>query len=161
MTNAAPMPPISTRNSKNVWKLWTRPIPITGNEPRTRSQVNALRGPIRSQTWPITIREITVIATEPMMHQPTWSLLRCISARTTDIRGAMPNHAKKHRKNANQDMWNARICGVEKLNRSIRVALPDWDMGRSAFLERRSSNGSSSVRGHPRPAGRMRTAHDL
>ena len=35
----------------------------------------------------------------------------------------MPNQAKKHRKNANHDMWNARICGVRRLKRSILVAL--------------------------------------
>ena len=36
----------------------------------------------------------------------------------------MPNHAKKHRKNANHDMWKARICGDLKSNKLIRVALP-------------------------------------
>ena len=35
----------------------------------------------------------------------------------------MPNHEKKHRKNANQLMWNARICGVFNENSSILVAL--------------------------------------
>jgi hypothetical protein len=35
----------------------------------------------------------------------------------------MPNHAKKQRKNAIHDMWNARICGVENENSAMRVAL--------------------------------------
>jgi hypothetical protein len=30
--------------------------------------------------------------------------------------GAMPNHAKKHRKKANHVMWNALICGDVKLS---------------------------------------------
>ena len=55
-----------------------------------------------------------MIATEPMTHQPTCSLVSCISSRTTDINGAMPNQAKKQRKKAIHVMWNARICGVEK-----------------------------------------------
>ena len=52
-----------------------------------------------------------VIATDPMMHHPTCDLVRCSSLRMTPINGATPNHAKKHRKKANQDMWNARIAG--------------------------------------------------
>jgi hypothetical protein len=55
-------------------------------------------------------------------------LVRCISSRTIDINGAMPNQAKKQRKNANHDMWNARICGVVKLNSEIRVALAEESM---------------------------------
>ena len=65
-----------------------------------------------------------MIATEPMISQPTWSFVRPISARTTVISGAIPNQAKKQRKNANHDRWNARICGVVRSNRLIRVALP-------------------------------------
>jgi len=41
----------------------------------------------------------------------------------TGIRGAMPNHPKKHRKNAIHDMWNARMGALEKSARRMRVAL--------------------------------------
>src|SRR5689334_16807884 len=63
------------------------------------------------------------MATEPMMHQPTCDFVRCNSSRTTFIKGAMPNQAKKQRKKANHVMWNARIGGVEKVNRLMRAAL--------------------------------------
>ena len=64
-----------------------------------------------------------VIATEAMIELPIWALVRPSSSRTTAISGAMPNHAKKHKKKANQLMWNARICGVLRLNSWILVAL--------------------------------------
>jgi hypothetical protein len=35
----------------------------------------------------------------------------------------MPNQAKKQRKKAIHVMWNARICGVDKENSAMRVAL--------------------------------------
>ena len=81
------------------------------------------RGPYRSQSQPTTSRATIVIATEPMTHQPTCSLVSCISSRTTDINGAMPNQAKKQRKKAIHVMWNARICGVENVSSEMRVAL--------------------------------------
>ena len=59
------------------------------------------------------------------MHQPTCSFVSASSDRTTDIKGAMPNQAKKHRKNAIHAMWNARICGVENLKSEMRVALAE------------------------------------
>ena len=39
MTNDAPMTPMSNRKIRNVWKSCARPMPITGREPRSRSQV--------------------------------------------------------------------------------------------------------------------------
>ena len=39
------------------------------------------------------------------------------------ISGAVANQAKKQTKKPTQAIWKARICGVSKLNRSIRVAL--------------------------------------
>ena len=60
-----------------------------------------------------------------MIRLATWPSVSCISLTTTAISGAMPNQAKKHRKKANQLMWNARICGVRKSNRSMRVAFAD------------------------------------
>src|SRR5262245_14881434 len=63
------------------------------------------------------------MATDPITHQPICCFDKCISSRTTDISGAMPNHAKKHRKKAIHDMWNARICGVANVSRDMRVAL--------------------------------------
>src|SRR4051812_45296555 len=77
------------------------------------------------------MRARTVIATEPMMHQPTCAFERPISARTTGIKGAIPNHAKKQRKNASHDRWNARIGGVDTSSRLIRVARPSERMGHS------------------------------
>jgi hypothetical protein len=41
----------------------------------------------------------------------------------TGISGASPNHPKKHMKNANHDMWNARIGALEKSASRMRVAL--------------------------------------
>jgi len=38
------------------------------------------------------------------------------------IKGAAANQAKKQTKNAIQVMWNAFICTVAKLNKSMRVA---------------------------------------
>ena len=54
-------------------------------------------------------RPMIVIATEAMIVLPICSFVRFSSSRTTAMSGAIPNHEKKHRKNANQLMWNARI----------------------------------------------------
>ena len=78
---------------------------------------------MRSHNQPINSRATTVIDTEPMTSQPICDCVRAISSRTTFMSGAMPNHAKKQRKNANHVMWNARICGVDTLNSRMRVAL--------------------------------------
>ena len=64
-----------------------------------------------------------VMATEAMIVLPICALVRLSSSRTIAMSGAIPNHAKKHRKNANQDMWNARMGRVDKENRLIWVAL--------------------------------------
>ena len=57
-----------------------------------------------------------------MLILAIWSLLSPNSVLISGINGAAANHAKKQTKKASQVTWNARICGVEKLNRSIRVA---------------------------------------
>ena len=124
MTNDAPTMPISRWKIRNVWKSCARPMPITGSDPTRSSQVYASRGPIRSHSQPISSLATTVTATDPMMIQPICDCVSPISSRTSIISGAMPNQAKKQRKNANQLMWNARICGVEKLKTRIRTALP-------------------------------------
>ena len=87
------------------------------------SQVYASRGPMRSHNHPISSRAMTVAATEPMTSQPICDCVSAISSRTIVMSGAMPNQAKKQRKNANHVIWNARICGVSILNSRIRVAL--------------------------------------
>ena len=63
------------------------------------------------------------MATEAMIVLPICALVSPSSSRTIAISGAMPNQAKKHRKKANHVMWKARICGVFRLKRSMRVAL--------------------------------------
>jgi hypothetical protein len=106
-----------------VSKLWDSPIPITGKDPNRSRTVYARRGPKRSQSQPAATRANTVMATEPTMHQPTCSAVRCNSSRTIFINRAMPNHAKKHRKNAIHDMWKARMAGDVKSNSAMRAAL--------------------------------------
>src|SRR5690242_18386191 len=69
------------------------------------------------------MRTSTVIATEAMVRFPICALVRCNSSRMTGIRGATPNQPKKHRKNANQDIWNARMGALEKSVKRIRTAL--------------------------------------
>ena len=66
-----------------------------------RSHVYAFREPILSHNGPIKIRTNTVIATEAMIVLPIWALVNIKSSRTIAINGAMPNHPKKARKNAN------------------------------------------------------------
>ena len=39
ITNDAPMMPMSTRKTRNVWKSCARPMPITGSDPMMSSQV--------------------------------------------------------------------------------------------------------------------------
>ena len=68
-------------------------------------------------------RATTVMATEPTISQPICDCVSAISSRTIFMSGAMPNQAKKQRKNANHVMWNARIWGVLMLKSRIRVAL--------------------------------------
>src|SRR5580704_17640166 len=96
---------------------------MTGTEPRTSSQVNALRGPIRSHSHPIRIRTRMVMATAAMAELPTCSLVRWSSSRIIGIRGAIPNQPKKHRKNASHAMWKARIGALWKSSSLIVVAL--------------------------------------
>ena len=78
---------------------------------------------MRSQSQPMNSRARIVIDTEAIIVFPICFFVRPSSSSTLTIRGAIPNQAKKQRKNANHDMWNARICGVFSENRSIRVAL--------------------------------------
>ena len=122
-------------------------MPITGSDPTMRSQVYASRGPIRSHSQPISSRATTVIATDPMTSQPICDCVSAISSRTTFMSGAIPNHAKKHRKNANHVMWNARICGVDTLNSRMRVALFVTSTGPPFVLKRR--NGVNSAVASP------------
>jgi hypothetical protein len=122
------MAPIITRNNRNVVKSCAKPIAITGIDPSSNNQVYVSRGPMTSHIQPASSRAKIVTATEPMMHQPTCSLVSCNSPRTTAISGAMPNQAKKHKKKAIHDMWNARMFGVERLNSAMRVALPSASM---------------------------------
>ena len=83
---------------------------------------------MRSHSHPMNTRASTVIATEAITELPICCLVRCSSSRTTGISGAIPNHPKKHRKNASHDMWNARIGALVKSLSRIRVAL------RSVFI---------------------------
>ena len=64
---------------------------------------------MRSQRGPTISRTTTVMATEAMMVQPIWGLVRSRSWRTTAINGAMPNHPKKQRKNESHVRWKVRI----------------------------------------------------
>src|SRR6187397_3063656 len=98
-------------------------MPMTGSDPISSNQVYVSLGPKRSHNQPTTSLATIVIATDPITHQPTCCLEKWSSSRTTDISGAIPNHAKKHRKKAIHDMWNARICGVANASNEIRVAL--------------------------------------
>jgi hypothetical protein len=58
-----------------------------------------------------------------MLMLAIWPAVRLNSPLITGISGATANQAKKQTKNAIQVRWKARICGVAKLNRSMRVAL--------------------------------------
>src|SRR5579871_5309221 len=91
-------------------------------EPSNNSQVYVNLGPNRSHNRPASTRKKTVTATEPMISQPICSFVSPSSFRMMGIKGASPNHEKKHRKNAIHDRWNARICGVSMRNNSIRSA---------------------------------------
>src|SRR5262245_52883765 len=65
-----------------------------------------------SQSQPMMRRATIVIATEAMMAHLICDLESASSSRITGMSGATPNQAKKQRKNASHDMWNARICGI-------------------------------------------------
>ncbi|EWH02265.1 hypothetical protein Q427_09795 [Halomonas sp. BC04] len=93
-----------------------------------------MRGPIRSQSTPISRRTITVISTEAMMVLPIWVWVRERSSRTTAINGAIPNQPKKQIWKANHEKWKARICGVLKFNRRILLALLRISMGQASRL---------------------------
>ena len=82
---------------------------MTGSEPRIRSHVYAFRDPILSQRGPIKSRTSTVIATEAIIVFPISAFVNIRSSRTIAISGAMPNHPKKAKKNANHVVWKVRI----------------------------------------------------
>ena len=63
-----------------------------------------------------------VMPTAAMLMLAIWSGVRWNSPLMTGMSGATANQAKKHTKKASQLRWKARICGVEKLKRSMRVA---------------------------------------
>ena len=85
-----------------------------------------MRGPHLSHIGPMAIRTRMVTPTAAMLMLAIWSAVRWNSPRMTGISGATANQAKKQTKNASQARWKARICGVEKLKRSILVAF--WDI---------------------------------
>jgi hypothetical protein len=66
------------------------------------------------------------------------------------ISGATANHAKKQTKKASQDIWKARICGVEMLNRSIRVALRESE----AIAGLLKNETTAAAHGRPIGAGK-------
>ncbi len=69
------------------------------------------------------MRTMMVMPTAAMPMLAIWSGVSFRSPLMTGISGATANQAKKQTKNAIHVRWKARICGVSKLNRSIRVAL--------------------------------------
>ncbi len=84
-----------------------------------------------------------VMATEAINELYRCSFVSPSSSLTTAKSGAIPNQAKKHKKKANHDMWNARICGVLSENRSMLVAL---------FLTSISAHCLELWNGLPRPS---------
>ncbi len=102
---------------------------MTGTDPTTSRIVYVSRGPIASHSRPNPRRAKNVMPTAAIPAHFTWSGDRFISVRIWGMNGASPNQARKHRKNANQLMWNARIWGVLNWNRVTRVALPGGDVG--------------------------------
>ena len=97
---------------------------ITGNDPKNSSALYVRRGPKRSHSQPVRNRASTVMATDAITVLPTCAFVSFRSSRTTAISGAMPNHATKQTKKANQERWNARIGAVLKSSKRTRVALP-------------------------------------
>ena len=83
---------------------------------------------MRSHSHPISSRATTVTDTDPMTSQPICDWVSAISSRTIFMSGAIPNQAKKQRKNANHVTWNARIGGEPMEKSRIRVALPVTSM---------------------------------
>src|SRR5579871_3737342 len=79
----------------------------------------------------------------------------------TGIRGAMPNHPKKQRKNASHVMWNARMGALEKSARRIRVALlrtvilSRFSLTVGFNSNRLTRGDSSSISGHPFASARL------
>ena len=94
---------------------------------------------MRSQRNPISARTTTVIATEAMVRLPICALVRWNSWRMTGISGARPNHPKKQMKNANHDMWNARMGTLVKSASRMLVALCFSVKEISLFAQKRCS----------------------
>src|SRR5579872_1262435 len=88
-----------------------------------------------SHSQPIIMRTTMVMATEAMTELPIWALVRWSSSRMIGIKGAMPNHPKKHRKNAIQLMWNARMGALVKSARRMLVALVRTVMSQFSLVE--------------------------
>ncbi len=65
-----------------------------------------------------------MVATDAITVFPICAFVNFKSSRTTAIKGAIPNQATKHRKNANQERWNARIGPVLKSSKRMLAALP-------------------------------------
>ena len=113
-----------------------------------------MRGPYLSHSGPITRRARMVANTPAMLRLAIWMVVRWNSPRTTGISGATANQAKKHTKNATHVMWKARICGVEKLNRSMLVAF--WEAAMRGSV-RGCGRSLEQPEGRPRGTQRQRT----
>jgi hypothetical protein len=75
---------------------------ITGIEPMSNKMVYDKRGPKVSHNRPMMSLATIVADTEAMVMFPICSFVRCNVSRTIGIKGAMPNHPKKHTKNVSQ-----------------------------------------------------------
>jgi len=105
-------------------------MPITGTAPTTSSAAYTLLGPKRSQSQPTPSRASTVAATDAIRMLPICSLVSPSSFRMIGMSGATPNQPKKHQKNETHVTWNARMAGVLKLKRSMRLAFMSLRCGR-------------------------------
>ena len=95
--------------------MCANPTKNTGKEPINSKRTAVLRGPQVSHSLPMINRAIMVAVTEAIMILPTCPLLKCNSPLMVGIKGARPNHPKKHTKNMSQVMWKVRICTPFKL----------------------------------------------
>src|SRR5210317_877362 len=106
--------------------LLTRPVKAQGMEAAARMKPIGIRAPYLSQIGPFTKRMKIVPATEQMLDVQICCLLRSRVFLISGKRGAMANQMKKAMKKQNQEQWKARMCGREKLQSLISVALSSW-----------------------------------
>mmetsp|Transcript_13031 Transcript_13031/g.17463 ORF Transcript_13031/g.17463 Transcript_13031/m.17463 type:complete len:211 (+) Transcript_13031:1011-1643(+) len=123
MTNVPPAKPMKRRRTARPAAELTRPVNAVGIDAKHRMTVKRIRGPYLSHAGPRTNRMKMVPPTPAIEDVQICCLVKSSVSLISDRSGAIANQMKKAMKKDHQEQWKARMCGREKLQSLISVAL--------------------------------------